>query len=162
MSIECETNNVRTNVLLAQQHMETVLENNIIVPDSKPDIGEVIVADATVLVNEATPKGDVVSVNGTIKYSLLYLAEDEKGIQSMEGQADFVQEVQSPENNSQSSVWAEANMERLDYELLNGRKISLKCITGVITSYSIHYTKLYDPNRPSPTVSPRENEVLET
>ncbi len=134
MSIECETNNVRTNVLLAQQHMETVLENNIIVPDSKPDIGEVIVADATVLVNEATPKGDVVSVNGTIKYSLLYLAEDEKGIQSMEGQADFVQEVQSPENNSQSSVWAEANMERLDYELLNGRKISLKCITGILVN----------------------------
>ena len=57
--------------------MKTAVEADIIVPDSKPDIGKVLQVDAAAVLNGSEIQNDRILVYGSVDFKILYLSDSE-------------------------------------------------------------------------------------
>jgi len=77
MSLELTRETVMINHVIGEDSAQTVIENDIIVPDVKPDISRILLLDGDAYVNSAEAAQDKIIVNGTIQYKILYVPDGE-------------------------------------------------------------------------------------
>ncbi len=115
-----------------RKQTEITAESDIIVPDTKPDIGKLLQMDGRAHITSCQPQGDKVLLSGLADFCILYVPEgtDEAPLQSMEVQLPF-KDVCTLSGAESAEVEADAEIVRMDSMLLNSRKLSVKGIVAL-------------------------------
>lgn len=129
MSLELLKEAFKVNNLLGEDTFQTVIDNDIIVPDTKPDIARVLLLDGDVFITGCDTGTDRVVVSGCIACKILYISDDEtKSIKGIVSNIPFSETSDISGVRSGMKCRGKALIEHMDYTLLNGRKINVKTI----------------------------------
>ncbi len=132
MSVELGKETVRVSQVIGENSTQTVVENDIIVPDAKPDIENIMVLDGDVLVKNTECMQDKVVISGTINYKILYSTDEEtKRVKSIVTKEDFSYSMDFLNVREGMGLKADCTVEYMDYSLLNGRKVNVKTILKI-------------------------------
>lgn len=129
MSLELIRESVKILRIIGENSIRTVIDNDIIVPDSKPDIAEILLLDGEVLAGDIEVLQDKLLVNGTIKYKILYAADDSsRSIKNIDFSTGFScsMDIDNAGHGMKGDV--RLDVEHIDYNIANGRKINIKAI----------------------------------
>ncbi|TYQ14808.1 UNVERIFIED_CONTAM: LysM domain-containing protein [Acetivibrio alkalicellulosi] len=130
MSLELIKESTRVNYVIGEESSQTIVEHDIIVPDINPDVLRILLLDGEVVVDENSKVSrNKANVKGTVRYKILYVSDDgNQQIKSINATSDFAHSFELSNNNSESKMRIKSDVEHIDYEILNGRKINVKTI----------------------------------
>lgn len=121
------TDSLRLVDMIPGEPVRIFVEEDILVPDVKPDLSSVLSMDATLRFSEKGKR-----VNGELLLQTLYIPEGkgaDRSIVSIESRLPFRQEGESAANAE--DVKASAVIESLDYSVINERKFRIKAVIAV-------------------------------
>lgn len=142
ISIKNENLSVCSAVCIVKNDFST--ECDVIVPDSKPDIKRILELSANVKVTSCETQNDRVIVSGTVKFNILYLADDEeKSVKSIESSCGFSNLFQHNGIREGMITIADVDVGDLSFNVANCRKLTVKSILcGKVKVYSCHDVEL--------------------
>ncbi len=147
MSLELVKEAFRVNNLLGEDTIQEVIENDIIVPDTKPDIARVLLLDGDVFVTGCDTGTDRVVTSGCVVCKILYISDDEaRSVKSILSNIPFSYTIDVPGVRSGMKCKTKGMLEHLDYNLLNGRKINVKAILSLNCKANEEIEKEYSAN----------------
>ncbi|MCI5605592.1 MAG: DUF3794 domain-containing protein [Clostridia bacterium] len=122
---------------------QTMIEGDIIVPDTKPDILKVLQVDGIACITKKTAENGRATVYGRIDLKILYIPDKEgEKIKSILTSFDFSQPLENQGITSDSLIAAIASAERVEFSLINSRKLRIKAIVAV--GYEIFNPKILE------------------
>ena len=102
-------------------------ECDVIVPDSKPDIGKVLQVSARPKVTNTETRNGHVIVSGSISFDILYLADnEEKCVESITSSCEFSNLVKDSNISDSFLTFSDIDVSDLVCNIANCRKLSLK------------------------------------
>ena len=75
--MELITHTIQTNELKCRSNIQATLEDDMNVPDTKPDIEKLIKTQGEIQLADVTPSDGKVNVRGNLSFSLLYSSNDD-------------------------------------------------------------------------------------
>jgi len=131
MSLDLVREVVKVNKVVNDKTTQIIVENDIIVPDTKPDVAQILSAEAEVYTTgvEIDAKDENTLVKGIIRYKILYKPEDsDTSIKSINTGIPFSHKMDTPgmvEGVRSIIKWIP---EHVECTISNGRKINVKSI----------------------------------
>ncbi len=117
---------------LRANHTETLLvEGDVIVPDIKPDMKEILLTEATAVLTEQTFSSGKLSIAGIVMGTILYIPDqEEKTPKQIETKFDF-KDVLDLGITEPLEISGKAGVEHIEFSLLNSRKLNMKVAVSV-------------------------------
>ncbi len=107
-------------------------ECNVIVPDRNPDILKILHVDATCSIIKKTLTNGRMSFEGKVFADVIYLPDAEcGGVKTLPTVFEFNDIIDSPEIKDNMCAKLSCDIEQLDINLINSRKISLRALVAV-------------------------------
>ena len=132
MSLELVKEAVRLNQLIGEDTTQTIVENDIIVPDVKPDIARILLLDGDAWIDRSEAASEKILINGTVRYKILYISDDpEQPIKSITTTTGFQYSMDIPETRQGMQCVVKCDIEHLEYEILNSRKVNVRAILSL-------------------------------
>jgi hypothetical protein len=134
MAVECSRELIRINQTVGEDISQTLVEGDIIVPDSKPDILRILQVDGNTYINDIEVEKDRVNINGTISFNVLYVAdveEDESKIKSIEINTTFSHQADINGIKDTMIANVEGDIEHIEFDIINERKFKVKAIVAI-------------------------------
>lgn len=137
--------NIHMDRIRADAVSQITLEDDMNIPDNKPDVSSICLDKGVLVVEEIKPGSDVVNVRGKLVYHILYhTVEDGSHLVSLEGKIPFEEKI-----NLQGAVYSdmvnlEGDVEDLTVSLINSRKLSIQ---SLVTLHA-WVEELYDEEAP--------------
>ncbi len=132
MSLELVKEAVRLNRPIGEDSTQTIVENDIIVPDIKPDIARILLLDGDAWINGAETAAGKVLVNGTVRYKILYISDDpDQLVKSITSATGFQYTMDIPDVRQGMQCRVKCDIEHMEYEILNSRKVNVKAILSL-------------------------------
>lgn len=130
--MELVKENVKLNQVSCKGSTQVMVDEDIIVPDVKPDILKILQLDATSCVtNKEVTNGRTV-VNGRTDLKILYIPDsDREKIKSIITSFDFTQNVDSQHIDENMTAVVMSSVERAEFSLINSRKLRVKVLVGL-------------------------------
>lgn len=126
------TRQIHTSLKNCHSDMQLTLEDDINVPDSKPDIEHIIKIQGEIHVQETSAETDRAIIRGQLSFSLLYLSDvDFRQIHTMQGQIPFEESINLENANPDLEVHCHYDLEDCRASLINSRKISVRAILSL-------------------------------
>lgn len=139
MPVDLVKEYIKLNRVVLMTENQSVFESDILVPDIKPDISEVLVIDALPTVESVENYKDKLSVNINVLYKILYKCEGEQNsVRSINYTGKYSTSVNVDGLYPDSVSNIKCDVEHVDYNLLNERKINAK----VIVKFSIQIVNM--------------------
>jgi hypothetical protein len=136
--------NIKVNEIIHKGCTQTMVDGDVIVPDTKPDILKVLQVDAVACVTQKSVENGKAFVSGRVDLKILYIPDNEgEKIKSILTSFDFTQPIDVAENMEETLIAAYASAERVEFSLTNSRKLKIKAIVGI--DYEILSVKLLEP-----------------
>lgn len=136
MQMELLKKPVRSYRTIDIRETEEMLENSIIVPDSKPDVRNILLADAESFVTNVEKSGRMIEVNGEIRYRILYCSDTpNQRPESIIARYPWSVSVQKPKADVEIGVFAKCRCQHTEANALNGRKIIARTVTSLICRF---------------------------
>lgn len=112
---------------------KTVVDDSLIVPDTKPDVKKVLDVSARSYLTDITPGQDKVHIEGVVRATVLYLPDGGNSgkIKSLEMNREFSTAIDQRGVNSDSKVSAEAEIESQDSTVINSRKVNVRVVVSI-------------------------------
>lgn len=130
--MEAIRESVKVSAQTLAKNSKSYVESSVIVPDKNPDILKVLQVDATAAANDSTLQKGRLSVGGRVFVTVLYLPDDENGgIKSLDAAFDFDDVIDSAELDEGMHTRIACDIEQVDINLINSRKISLRAVVGI-------------------------------
>lgn len=127
--------NIHMNRQKCRGDMQITLDNDLNVPDIKPDISSIITEQGDVKIQEIKVSNGRVLLKGYLIYHMMYVGTDnEYEIQHMNGQIDFEEYINMSEVCAGDNVQVRWELEDLTTDIINSRKINVKAILSLTTS----------------------------
>lgn len=95
-----------------------------IVPDYSPDVSRIVSTNACLLVGSRTVVDGKLTVNGSAKTTVLYMAEDGQGLRSLEYSLPIEHSAALPQGSTEAAV--EGRVCDVEARLLNPRKLFIR------------------------------------
>ncbi|NLG89673.1 MAG: DUF3794 domain-containing protein [Clostridiaceae bacterium] len=138
MSVELIKRPVNVYQTIDEQQKEELIETGIIVPDSKPDVMEVLVVDSNVNVKTREKTGKVMEVGGEINYQVVYRADNQnQDIETINVKAPWSVSCNYPAREEDVYTLVRSSIEHTDVEIANGRKLSAKSVLKLNVKYLV-------------------------
>lgn len=132
MSLELIREAVRLNQPIGEETTQTIVENDIIVPDIKPDIARILLLDGDAFVNSVETASEKLQIAGTVRYKILYISDDpEQPVKSINTSAGFRYSMDMPDTRQGMQSRVKCDIEHMEYEILNSRKVNVKTILNL-------------------------------
>jgi len=132
MSLELIKESVVINRVIGEDSAQTVIENDIIVPDVKPDISRILLLDGDTYVNRIETAQDKILIDGTILYKILYVPDEEsREIKSFNTSSNFNYALDVLDARPGAKCRVKCDIEHIEYNMMNERKINVKTILKV-------------------------------
>ena len=130
--MELSTRNIHTQGIVCRSDMQITLEDDINVPDTKPDIEQLVKTQGTVQITNISSNDGKVIIRGYLSFSLLYLtAEDIRPVHNMKGQIPFDETINMDGLAADKEVMCHFDLEDCQANLINSRKISVRAIVSL-------------------------------
>ena len=133
MVIETIKENLCVNKMIATKKEIVLVEGDMIVPDSKPDILNTICTSGIVCVYKKEIQDEKVRIDGNINTYIMYLADDEKDkVRGINTSVDFSETINVPNCKEGMNERIETKLKYIECRVINGRKIGIKATLEVI------------------------------
>jgi LysM repeat protein len=121
------------------------LEDDMNIPENKPDVSTVNFEKGTVVIDEVKPVTDHVNVRGRLLFSILYHThEGGSGLVALDGKIPFEEKINLQGAESTDTVDVDAQVEDLSIGLINSRKLSCQSVVTL----NAKVDELYDEEAP--------------
>ena len=115
-----------------EQTTQILLEGDMIVPDSKPDLRDLLRCEGRVKIKDKRVSDDRISFSGELEVSVLYRAKNgEKPLYAMKASLPLEDFLHMEGLGRDMEVSLEGELEHLDCQIINDRKIGVKAIIGM-------------------------------
>lgn len=132
MAIEITRSPLKIDQIAGDERSQILVESDIIVPESNPDIGKILDVTGKISINSKEVIQDKVMVEGAVIYSILYLAEnDDRHIASMEVDTSFTNYIDMPGVQPKMTSKILAELEHIDCDIINSRKLNVRSVMDV-------------------------------
>lgn len=123
---------MNTTKTTCRSDMQITLEDDVNVPDSKPDIEHIIKLQSYSSIQEITPEKERVTLRGELHFSLLYLSvADNYLVHTMEGTIPFLEKINMDGIMTDQDVYCHEEINDCQASLINSRKISVRGILSL-------------------------------
>jgi hypothetical protein len=135
---------IRTYRTIEVKETEELVENSIIVPDSKPDVKSILMSDAECFVSGIEKSGRMVEVSGETRFRILYISDmPDNRIESITARFPWSVSCQKPKTDTEIGVTARCRCQHNDVNVVNGRKIVTRTVMSLVcTFYEIRSSDL--------------------
>jgi LysM repeat protein len=132
MAIELVRDLIRMDQVIGEEMTQAMVEGDVVVPDSKPDVDKILSVDGSVLITDKEVVDDRVILEGVVNVKALYVsAEGALPLHYMEGSFGFTQQMELPGINNRMDAEVHAGIEHLDSDIVNSRKLNIKCVLNI-------------------------------
>ncbi len=129
MALELIRDTLKTDRVIGEEMSQAVVEEDIVVPDSKPDINKVLSINGEVVITDKKITDNRVEVDGVINVRILYTSQEgEQPLYYMEGNFGVNQQLDVPGAESRMDTLVSAEIEHMDCAVVNSRKLNVKCV----------------------------------
>ncbi|KAB3532487.1 DUF3794 and LysM peptidoglycan-binding domain-containing protein [Alkaliphilus serpentinus] len=132
MPVELLKDTLATDITIAEDTAQAIIEGDILVPDIKPDISRVISVDGTIQVNKLEAGENKLTTEGSIKFKILYVSDrGDAALYSIDSSTAFKQTMNLEGMNNQTLAKVDAVIEHIDYTINNERKVGVKAVINL-------------------------------
>ena len=133
MTIELIKDVLRIEELRGVEETQALVETEVYLNPSKPNIEQILWTDGLVEILTTKVIRDRLIVSGVVKFKLVYKSEEEENnIYTMDTNVDFKEEMEMEGITEEMSAVVKANIEYIEEEILDERKLSLKALVSKI------------------------------
>ena len=138
MEIELSKENICINKLIAEKKELIYVEEDMIVPDTKPDILNTINVKGNLCIYKKEVMQDKVRIEGNVNTYVMYLPDsNEDNLRALNCTMDFSQNISVPGAKEGMILVTKCEIKDMECKVINGRKIGLKAgIEICISLYS--------------------------
>lgn len=132
MPVELLRDTMTTDIVIAEDTAQAIIEGDILVPDIKPDIYRVISVDGGIQINKLEAGENKVTTEGSIKFKILYVSDKgDAPLYSIDSSTAFKQTMNVEGVNSNSLTNVDATIEHIDYTINNERKVGVRVVVSL-------------------------------
>ena len=136
MQMELLKKPVRSYRTIDIRETEEMLENSIIVPDSKADVKNILLADAESFVTNIEKSGRMIEVSGEIRYRILYCADTpEQRLECIVARYPWSFSQQKPKLDGEIGLFSRCRCQHTEANPVNGRKIVARTVTSLVSRF---------------------------
>ncbi len=140
---------IKRNIHMDRTRAEAVtqftLEDDVNLPENKPDVGTLTLEKAELVIDEIRPGTDTCTVKGRLAYVVLYhTSEDGSSLASMDGKLPFEEKIHLQGAAPSDTVEVEGEVEDLTVSMINSRKLNVQSLVTL----SARVEELYDEEAP--------------
>ena len=126
---------VRRNGTEKEGQIQITLEEDVNLPEMKPDINTICLEKGSVLIEEVQPMADTVTLRGRFSFSVLYHTQEYGGrLECMEGKLAFEEKIRVEGLLPSDDVSVTGTVEDLTITLINSRKLNIQSILALEVS----------------------------
>ena len=127
MVVDTVKENLSVNKLVATKKEILLIEGDVIVPDSKPDVLNTICTSGIVSIYKKEALDEKIKVEGNINTYITYLSEDsEDKIRGINTSLDFSEIIQVSNCNQGMNCKLATKLKSIESKVINGRKVGIK------------------------------------
>lgn len=138
MAVNLEKQTMSLNKVVARDSSVIWIEQDILVPDTKPDVMKIVQVEAVPFVSNTEVTDGSIRVTGEITYYIIYRAMDQDKTRGISMTYPFTQNINVKEAKKGMNAKVLANVRNIIYSLPNERKVSIK--TELVFKYVINET----------------------
>lgn len=132
MSFNTIKENLCINKMISSKKEILLIEGDMIVPDSKPDILSTICTSGVVCIYKKDILDEKIRIDGSINTYITYLADDEKDkIRGINTSLDFSEILNIPGCKEGMNERIKTKLKTIECKVINGRKIGIKATLEV-------------------------------
>lgn len=121
------TEDLAFNKILTSSKTNKIVEGDIIVPDTKPDIIKLLQTDASLVIPKKTISNGYAEIDGRIDLSMIYTPDSEnENISGFSSLFEFSEKISDSQINEEDNVFISATVECIDCSIINSRKVHIK------------------------------------
>lgn len=113
---------------------QLLLEGDIIVPDVKPDIRNVLEYDYDVFIDQTDVLNNKCVFKGALEVKILYIAKGSEYIHSMVNRVNIDDYLSLTDVTENVYYDVKCEITNIDFKMLNDRKISYRCVIDVVAT----------------------------
>ena len=76
MSVDLIRDNMKLDMLMEEESIQAMIEEDMLVPDTKPDVKKILSCDVKVCITDTEIKQGKVIIDGVVYYKILYISDD--------------------------------------------------------------------------------------
>ncbi|OOM74012.1 SPOCS domain-containing protein [Clostridium sp. BL-8] len=124
--------NVQFEQLLRENNTNTVLKDEYLIPDTHPDVQEILTIEARPMIVNKELIGDKMVIEGKVEYTVIYLAkEDGLAVNSVNYNQNFTNNIDLNQGENKVFCEADCNVEHIEAAIMNERKISIQGVIAI-------------------------------
>ena len=132
MEIEEERQTITINKLVSSKKQVVTIEEDMIVPDIKPDILNTIDTVGNVCIYKKEVLDGKIRLDGSIYLNIIYLADAENdSTRGLTNSLDFTQIIDIDNCRSGMNLKSNIHIQNIECKVLNGRKINTKVVLEI-------------------------------
>lgn len=117
---------------IGKETNQILIESDIIVPDTKPDIDIVLEANANAYIDNKDISNDRINFKGNLDINILFIAKGtDKSIYNMTSTYPINDFINMEGIDKSMTVFTTCNITNLDYKIINDRKVSFRIVIDV-------------------------------
>ena len=147
MAVNFKKQDVKVNDKVWQDYAQVSLENDLVVNEAKPDILKIIQMDTRAFISRVEICDGKAIITGSVALTILYVCDREgESLKSICEKMDFEHTAENVKIKSGMTANVSAEVARIDFDLLNSRKVRLKALIGLHTCINAdkEFTLIYD------------------
>lgn len=130
--MELEKKNIHMTRVSCKSNLQITLDEDFNVPDIKPDLEQIIKLQGHVVVKESKLNHGKLTINGRLKFNLLYLGNDSSHpVHNIRGEIPFEELVNMDEASSEDHITVHAHIEDLSASVIHSRKINVRSLVAL-------------------------------
>ncbi len=126
MAIKTDKELLKLDKIIARNTQILWLEQDILVPDSKPDVMKIVQVEAVPYISNTDVYDGGIRVSGEITYYIIYRSMDEDKTRGITATYPFTQSINVPEAKKNMNESVKIAVRNVVYSLPNERKIGIK------------------------------------
>lgn len=139
--VELMKKNIHMDRVRFKAGTQITLENDMNIPDVKPDVSNLVCERGQVKIDEIKPMTDHVLIRGKLQFTVLYQTKDDGvGVACFEGNISFEEQLFMEGITPSDSVEISKELEDITVGIINSRKLSIQAVIS-LNAYS---QELYD------------------
>ncbi|SFC33738.1 DUF3794 and LysM peptidoglycan-binding domain-containing protein [Clostridium uliginosum] len=118
--------------LIRESNSNSVLKEEYLIPDTHPDVQEILTVEARPMIVSKELVGDKIVLEGKVEYTVLYLAREEGLVaNSVNYTEKFTSNIDLNQGEHKVVCEVECKVEHIEAAIMNERKISIQGIFGI-------------------------------
>lgn len=137
--------NIHMDRIRSEALSQITLEDDLNVPEQKPDISALNFEKGTIVIDEVKPGTDHVNVRGRLVFDVLYhTREGGSSLAGLEGKIPFEEKINMQGVMNTDDVTVEGQIEDLSINIINSRKLNIQAVVTLLSRVE----ELYDAEVP--------------